>query len=111
MFLGGANMVWIKGIPADDCLAEEVKRYAVVLETLSTWQTELKSNKTLMLIDPLLYPLDYELSHLLPSVIESPDATLKLSTFGDKPESFGKRANVVVNPNKGMKTDEDFYPD
>ncbi|KAJ1663464.1 hypothetical protein EV178_004942, partial [Coemansia sp. RSA 1646] len=111
MVLGGAGMVWVNDVPDDNQLLREVKHYAAVLEAHPKQKIELKDNATLMLIDPLLYPLDYELSHLLPSPIESPAAALRVSTFGDRPGSFEAWSKVVAELNKDIKTEDNIYTD
>ncbi|KAJ2216507.1 hypothetical protein EV179_001302 [Coemansia sp. RSA 487] len=109
--LGGADMVWVSDVPDDNQLLREVKHYAAILEAHPKQKMELKDNTTLMLIDPLLYPLDYELSHLLPSPIESPATALRVSTFGDRPGSFEAWSKVVAELNKDIKTDDNIYTD
>ncbi|KAJ2569686.1 hypothetical protein IW140_002940 [Coemansia sp. RSA 1813] len=89
MVLEGARMVCVNDVPDDNQLLKEVKHYAAILEAHPKQKMELKDSATLMLIDPpLLYPLDYKLSHLLQSPIESPDAALKVRNLGDRPGSF-----------------------
>ncbi|KAJ1885011.1 hypothetical protein LPJ81_006980, partial [Coemansia sp. IMI 209127] len=107
MKLGGADMVWIKDIPDDDDLAKEVKRYAHILETHHKRVAEQEDN-CLALIDSALYSLDYELTHLLPSPIESPAAALDVATLGDRPGSFEAWGKVVADLNKDIRTEDDL---
>ncbi|KAJ2852960.1 hypothetical protein GGI22_005066 [Coemansia erecta] len=108
MKLGGADMVWIKDIPDDDDLAKEVKRYALILETHRKRGAGQEGN-CLALIDPALYSLDYELTHLLPSPIESPAAALDVATLGDRPGSFEAWEKVVAKLNKDIETKDNLY--
>ncbi|KAJ2513944.1 hypothetical protein GGI11_004253 [Coemansia sp. RSA 2049] len=115
MVLGGADMVWCKDIPADDSLTLELKQYAVVLEAdhYKRLVDCEEGGRVLRLIDPLLYPLDYELTHVLPSPIESPEQALNIETLGDRPGSFKAWADIVAGLNNGIAADKekDIYKD
>ncbi|KAJ1732665.1 hypothetical protein LPJ72_003290 [Coemansia sp. Benny D160-2] len=115
MVLGGADMVWCKDIPADDSLTLELKQYAVVLEAAYPKKHVVRegNRSVLRLIDPLLYPLDYELTRVLPSPIESPEQALNVETFGDRPGSFKAWADIVAGLNNGIAADKvkDIYKD
>ncbi|KAJ2525819.1 hypothetical protein EV175_007710, partial [Coemansia sp. RSA 1933] len=108
MRLGGADMVWIMDTPDDDCLTKEVQRYAQVLEAHYKRDSELDDNY-LAIIDPALYSLDWELTHLLPTPIESPAAALKVETLGDRPGSFDAWKEVVIEQNKDIEAEDGFY--
>ncbi|KAJ2847315.1 hypothetical protein GGI22_006011 [Coemansia erecta] len=101
-------MVWIKDIPDDDDLAKEVKRYAHILETHCK-QVAGQEVNCLALLDPAMYSLDYELTHLLPSPIGSPAAALDVATLGDRPGSFEAWKKVVADLNKDIETEDDLY--
>ncbi|KAJ2514700.1 hypothetical protein H4217_005609 [Coemansia sp. RSA 1939] len=90
MKLGGADMVWFKDTPDYDSLTSELKQYATVLEATypKRFVNQDEGGRVLRLIDPLLYPLDYELTRVLSSPIESPEQALNVETFGDRPGSF-----------------------
>ncbi|KAJ1726882.1 hypothetical protein LPJ72_006176 [Coemansia sp. Benny D160-2] len=115
MVLGGADMVWCKDIPADDSLILELKQYAVVLEAdyHKRFVDCEEGGRVLRLIDPLLYPLDYELTRVLPSPIESPEQALNVKSFGDRPGSFKAWADIVAGLNNGIAADKvkDIYKD
>ncbi|KAJ2520249.1 hypothetical protein H4217_002179 [Coemansia sp. RSA 1939] len=106
MVLGGADMVWCKDITADDSLTLEIKQYAVVLEAVYPKKHVVRegNRSILRLIDPLLYPLDYELTRVLPSPIESPEQALNVKSFGDRPGSFKAWADIVAGLNQEIGT-------
>ncbi|KAJ1667530.1 hypothetical protein IW140_002111 [Coemansia sp. RSA 1813] len=84
MALGGVDMVWTKDIPTGDNLTVKVRCHAAIMEAHPIRDKELKDNAVLMLIAPLLYPLDHELSHLLLAPIGLPAAALKANVFGNR---------------------------
>ncbi|KAJ2603237.1 hypothetical protein EV177_006711 [Coemansia sp. RSA 1804] len=110
MKLGGADMVWFKDTPDYDSLALELKQYAAVLEAAypKRFVNQDEGGRVLRLIDPLLYPLDYELTRVLSSPIESPEQALNVETFGDRPGSFKAWADIVAGLNPEIETDNEL---
>ncbi|KAJ2664974.1 hypothetical protein IWW48_000588 [Coemansia sp. RSA 1200] len=98
MVLGGADMVWFKDIPDNSGLALELKEQTAVLEAAYPKEhVDYKdSGRVLRLIDPFLYSLDYELTHVLPNPIETPEQALNVKIFGDKPGSFEAWYDIVA---------------
>ncbi|KAJ2555792.1 hypothetical protein EV175_002184 [Coemansia sp. RSA 1933] len=70
---------------------------------------ELKYYKTLHESYPALYSLDWKLTHLLPTPIESPAAALKVETIGYRPGSFDAWKEVVIEQNKGIEAVYSIY--
>ncbi|KAJ2661916.1 hypothetical protein IWW48_002147 [Coemansia sp. RSA 1200] len=111
MVLGGADMVWFKDIPDYDSLTFELKQYVVVLEAAypKILVNQEEGGRVLRLIDPLLYPLDYELTHVLSSPIESPEQALNVETFGDRPESFKAWTDIHITRGVSVRANADFW--
>ncbi|KAJ2538959.1 hypothetical protein EV175_006399, partial [Coemansia sp. RSA 1933] len=63
----------------------------------------------LAIIDPALYLLDWKLTHLLPTPIESPAAALKVETLGYRHGSFDAWKEVVIEQNKGIEAVYSIY--
>ncbi|KAJ2657705.1 hypothetical protein IWW48_004386 [Coemansia sp. RSA 1200] len=113
MVLGGTDMVWIKDIPDDDSLTLDLKQYAVVLEAAHPKRLvdHQGGGCVMRLIDPFLYPLDYKLTHVLSSPIESSERALNVETFGNRPGSFKAWADIVAGLNNGITAgkEQDIY--
>ncbi|KAJ1902760.1 hypothetical protein LPJ81_003425, partial [Coemansia sp. IMI 209127] len=92
------EQVWISDSLIDSVTEEEVKRYAAILENVPDRQKDWhpnSNNQVLNLVHPSLYPIIYDCSMILDNPIPSPEAALKLETFGACPGSFDKWREAV----------------
>ncbi|KAJ2624979.1 hypothetical protein GGI26_001091 [Coemansia sp. RSA 1358] len=107
---GGVDMVWIKDISDDDALVEEIKRGT------DRWGLPARhylgkvyESKVLLLVDPSVYPLNYNTTRLVLSPIESPAAALHPSTFGTMAGPYDAWSKAIKKLNKRLEADKTFY--
>ncbi|KAJ1893461.1 hypothetical protein LPJ81_005367 [Coemansia sp. IMI 209127] len=107
------EQVWISDSLIDSVTEEEVKRYAAILESVPDRQKDWhpnSNNQVLNLVHPSLYPIIYDRSMILDKPIPSPEAALKLETFGACPGSFDKWREAVKDVSSDM-SQEYYFPE
>ncbi|KAJ1894587.1 hypothetical protein LPJ81_005129, partial [Coemansia sp. IMI 209127] len=109
MTLGGTDMVWTKDIPTDDVLTMEVKHYAISLEVLAMTSADQGGSTVLMLIDPRLYSLHYKKTRLLDTNIISPEAALKVQSFGNRQGDYKNWLSFIAKINRKRQKDSLYY--
>ncbi|KAJ1960083.1 hypothetical protein GGI12_003993 [Dipsacomyces acuminosporus] len=89
--LSGVEGVWISDSLVDKETLKELKDYAAILENVPEKNKDYHPNsndQVLNLIHPSLFPLIYRKSSFLSTPIPSPEAAVKLATFGKFPRSI-----------------------
>ncbi|KAJ1888599.1 hypothetical protein LPJ81_006284, partial [Coemansia sp. IMI 209127] len=107
------EQVWISDSLIDTDTEKEVKRYAALLESVPDRQKDWhpnSNNQVLNLVHPSLYPIIYDRSMILDKPIPSPEAALKLETFGACPGSFDKWREAVKDVSSDVGQ-EYYFPE
>ncbi|KAJ2081079.1 hypothetical protein H4R24_002605 [Coemansia sp. RSA 988] len=108
IMLSAVEKVWVSDTLINDATAQELKRYAAILEDVpdkdKDWHPD-SDDQVLNLVHPSLYPLIYTSSSILSEPIASPADAVHLKTFGDFPGSFVEWRKAVESASN--KVDED----
>ncbi|KAJ2009775.1 hypothetical protein GGI04_000187 [Coemansia thaxteri] len=89
--LSAVDGVWCSDSLIDEGTTNALKYHAAMLENVrgreKDWQPD-SNGQVLNLVDPSLYPLDYQRSSVLTTPIKSPEAALQLQSFGVFPGTW-----------------------
>ncbi|KAJ1864675.1 hypothetical protein LPJ73_000223 [Coemansia sp. RSA 2703] len=86
--LGGIDYVWLSDTLVDSATRSSLKQLAILLENDSEHHNDFYPHKDKLLvklIDPLLFSLGIEYSHVLAKPIPSPKSALFIDTLGQNP--------------------------
>ncbi|KAJ1953499.1 hypothetical protein GGI12_006000, partial [Dipsacomyces acuminosporus] len=110
--LSGVEGVWVSDSLVDKETLTELKDYAAILENVPEKHKDYhpdSNDQVLNLIHPSLFPLIYRKSSFLSTPIPSPEAAVKLATFGKFPGSAGEWKKQLGDSFKNEDGEPVFY--